>query len=57
MEKGDVTVNIKDRLCEVEESGVIINGRTPGLDDLGIPLVAMIQYSLPENEEWRAAQR
>ena len=55
LKSGDVAVNISDRFCEKEEYGVIIKGRTPGLDDLGLPLGAMVQYSMRENEEWRAA--
>jgi hypothetical protein len=52
---GNVAVNISDRFCEEDGYGVIINGRMPGLDDIGLRSEAMVQYSMRENEEWRVA--
>ena len=56
LKSGDLAVNIGDRFCEEEDTvSVIINGRTQGLEDLGLPLGAIVQYSMLENNEWRAA--
>ena len=54
LKSGDIAVNIGDRFCEEEGYGVIIYGRTFELGDLGIPLWAMVQYSMREikNGEW-----
>ena len=48
-------VNIGGRFCGEGGYGVIINGRTPEPDDIGLRSEAMVQYSRRENKEWGAA--
>ena len=55
LKSGDVAVHISDRFCEGEGYNVSINGKTPGLDDLSLPLGAMVQYSMCEDGKWQAA--
>ena len=55
LKSGDDAVNIDNRFCEGEGYSVSINDMMPGINDLGLPFDAIVQYSMCEDGEWRAA--